>query len=338
MSDFLARPGYAANYLVRAAVTAPSVYNTQPWLFIEEGRDRSLEVHADVARRLVLTDPFGREMVISCGAAIFNVRLAMRHLGFHAVVQPLPHQGDPAFLARVGWGAYGPPTRDEELMYGALARRHTVRGRFRRDPVPTPLWEELREQAYAEGATLHRLDVADDRRRIAELVRIAEGVHRTDPGHSAEQARWARPVRRPRYDGVPVDVSGTHPDATVLAGRDYAGVMRNEPSPARRWTARTGLVAVLSTDRDERPDWLRAGQALERVLLYAAAHNVMAAFHTQPLEIPRLRSRIRETVTAGGCPQMILRLGYATSIRPLPRRPVAEVLRVGSARADGVPR
>lgn len=109
MADVPARPSHAADYLVRAAVTAPSVHNTQPWLSVEEGRDRGIEVHADVTRRLLRTDPCGREMVISCGASLFNIRLAMRHLGFHPVVQPFPHPGSPAFLARVGWGRTGRP-------------------------------------------------------------------------------------------------------------------------------------------------------------------------------------------------------------------------------------
>ncbi|MFD5256399.1 Acg family FMN-binding oxidoreductase [Streptomyces bobili] len=333
MTDFHACPSHAATYLVRAAVTAPSVHNTQPWLFVEEGRDRSIEVHADIARRLLLTDPFGREMVISCAAALFNIRLAMRHLGINPAVQPFPHPGSPTFVARVGWGPYRRPTLDEERMYGALSRRHTVRGPFRTESVPVPLIDALREHAAAEGATLHFMDAGNDRRRLAEVVRAAEGVHRTDPGHIAEQARWVRPARRPRYDGVPAYASVANPDSTLLPGRDYAGRSRIFPSPARRWSRRTGLIVVLSTDRDDRPDWLRAGQALERILLYAATENVMAAFHTQPLELPRLRARVRETLTAGEFPQMILRLGYAPSIRPVPRRPASEVLSVGDTRA-----
>ncbi|WP_327730972.1 hypothetical protein OG250_39675 [Streptomyces sp. NBC_00487] len=113
---------------------------------------------------------------------------------------------------------------------------------------------------------------------------------------------------------------------------------RTLPSPARRWSARTGLIVVLSTERDDPPDWLRAGQALERILLHAATRHVMAAFHTQPLELPRLRTRVRETLTAGEFPQMILRLGSALSTCPVPRRPALEVLTAGATRSVGVSR
>lgn len=92
--------------------------------------------------------------------------------------------------------------------------------------------------------------------------------------------------------------------------------------------------ADLSTERDSRSDWLRSGQALERILLHAASHGVMAAFHTQPLEVPQLRAQMRRTLSAGEFPQMILRLGYPPCVRVLPRRPVAEVLTASDYRTS----
>ena len=67
-----------AAYLIGVAGRAPSLHNTQPWRFAVS-RD-AIELHADVSRRLKL-DPDGREMVISCGAALYGLRLAVRSLG-----------------------------------------------------------------------------------------------------------------------------------------------------------------------------------------------------------------------------------------------------------------
>ena len=320
------RAGRAALHLARAASLAPSPHNSQPWLFAEEGHDHGFEVHLHGGRRMILTDPGGREAVIACGAALFNVRIAVRGLGFQPVVDLLPEPGNPGFLARVGYAAHAPATPEEALLARAMPHRHTHRGPFGPDPVPDALLDELSAQARTEGAVLQVIDEPEKLRLLADLVRTAEDLQRADPRQAAEIIRCAGP------DGVPVGACRHHPDATPLAGRDYLGFTQYCIRPRRRWAGRTGTVAVLATPYDSRTDWLRAGQALQRVLLHAAAHDVMAAFHTQPLELPSLRADIRTHLVGGQYPQVVLRLGRAAHTWPTRRRPPAEVLL-----HDGVP-
>ncbi|MFI8536563.1 Acg family FMN-binding oxidoreductase [Streptomyces aquilus] len=318
--------GRAAFHLARAATRAPSLHNTQPWFFVDEGRDHGFEVHADGGRRLPLTDPAGRELVISCGAALFNVRVAVRNLGFRPVVTPLPVPAQPAFLAHVAWGAHAVATTRAKEMERALSRRHTHRGLFAPTPVSWSLMEELRDQARAEGALLHTVDNPEKLRMLAQWVRAAESVHRADPGHASEVSGWSGHARRDWWERVSPDACRLPPDGSLLAGRDYTGLVGQCEGRARRWTARTGTVVVLSTPHDTRLDWLRAGQALQRVLLYAASHDVTAAFHTQPLELPELRPELQARLTGDRFPQMILRLGHTTQVSASPRRPAAAVL------------
>ncbi|MFD8725893.1 Acg family FMN-binding oxidoreductase [Streptomyces sp. NPDC059629] len=320
MSVSYEKPGHAAVHLTRAASLAPSPHNCQPWFFVEEDHDHGFEVHADVGRRVILTDPGGREMVIACGAALFNARTAVRHLGFRPVVELLPEPGSPAFLARVGFATHAPVTPDEVELADAIARRHTHRGPFVDESLPDDFVDELREHARVEGAVLQVFDESEELDVLAELVRTAEDTHRADPGHAAEVMRGLG------HGGVPVEACRYHPDGTLLAGRDYLGLARRYLLPSRRRHHGTGTVAVLSTPRDDRHDWLRSGQTLQRVLLAAAARGVMAAFHTQPPEPPVLRAQLRHRLTAGNFPQTLLRLGHPAQTWTAPRRSPAEVL------------
>ncbi|MEU5047660.1 Acg family FMN-binding oxidoreductase [Streptomyces griseorubiginosus] len=326
------KPGRAALHLARAASLAPSPHNSQPWFFVEEGHDRAFEVHADAGRRMPLTDPGGREMVIACGAALLNVRTAVRHLGFRPLVDVLPEAADQRFLARVSFGAHAAPTDDEESPARALSLRHTHRGPFGPEPVTEALLAELRDRARAEGAVLQVLDVPEKVGLLARLVDTAERADRTDLWRAVELAhrtdlwRAVELAHRVGPTGVPVGACRAHPDLTLLAGRDYLGLSRRYTVSKRRRGVGTGIVAVLCTPYDQPADWLLAGQALQRVLLHAAGHGVMAAFHTQPLERPELREEVRRKVTAGRYPQMVLRLGRPPHVCPTPRRPLDRVL------------
>ncbi|MGW7520955.1 Acg family FMN-binding oxidoreductase [Streptomyces sp. NPDC054796] len=315
-----------AHYLVRAAITAPSLHNSQPWLFVE--RADALELHADPARRLRVTDPGGRELAVSCGAALFNVRIARRHLGFRPLTRVCPDAGRRSLLAEVRWGPHERPVADEKFFYQALRRRRTHRGPFLPGLLPPGLLEDLADQCRAEGTELLTDVGTAGRSRIAEAVREAETAWRADPLAASEIVNWA-PVAA---EGAGEGPAGYPcPDGTAFLGRDYAGeyVVRSrrgywrEPVPG---PGKLGAVVVLSTRCDDPRDWLRAGQALQRLLLAATARNVQAAFHTQPLEVPELRERLRRTVAMGRHPQLILRLGRGIGSAPTARRSVGDVL------------
>ncbi|MCI3928873.1 Acg family FMN-binding oxidoreductase [Streptomyces sp. AN091965] len=316
----------AAHHLVRAAILAPSLHNSQPWLFACS--DNALLLYADHRRRLPFCDPYGRQLVISGGAALFNLRLAMRHLGFRPVVRPFPDPATPGLLARVEWGAFARVTHDVEAMHQALRHRHTHRGPFASADVPPSLIEALTRHTQVEGVQLYALEDTATRRRLSRLVHEAEARERHNPGFRAELLDWARPYGDARGDGVPAAARAFHPDCVALAGRDFTGLTRQRDTarPRETWPARTGLVIVLSTPHDTRQDWLRAGQALQRVLLYTAGHGFAAGFHTQPLEFADLRALVRTLAPTGQHPQLVLRLGRINWQVRAPRRALSEVL------------
>ena len=60
---------------VARASRAPSIHNTQPWHFVV--RPDVLELRGESDRQLRALDPTGRQMVISCGCALFNARVGL---------------------------------------------------------------------------------------------------------------------------------------------------------------------------------------------------------------------------------------------------------------------
>jgi hypothetical protein len=319
-------PACTVTAMLAAAARAPSVHNTQPWQFAVG--ERAIGLYADPSRKLS-QDRDGRQMLISCGAALFGLRLAVRGLGYLPAVSLFPDPAHPVLLARVALGPAAPATEAEHRMLTALPHRHTHRGAFDPGPLPTGLLPGLQHDALAEGATLALVTAPAQYEKLAALVAEATRMQARSAGSRAEIRRWTRPPGSPARDGVPAAAFGPagmdRPGR--LAQRDFdlgrhTGLLPapgpGEPPPA--------ATAVLVTAGDIRADWLRAGQALHRVLAHAATVWVAASLHTQALEIPVLRNLIRAQLALPGVPQMLLQFGPAHISLASARRAVPEIL------------
>jgi nitroreductase len=307
--------------VISVAARAPSLHNSQPWKF-RFGRDH-IDLLADPDRMLRALDPAGRELVISCGAALFGLRLGFRRLGRLPVVDCQPDPAQPWLLARVGMAGSTAPTRAESDMIAAVPHRHTHRGPFTPGEVPARLLATLATDALAEGCTLLLISDPAVISRLAVLVRGAAAEQRASTEITAELGRWVRPVDAPARDGVPAWARPAAAKGTAeqLAPRDFG-----LPGTENEGGAPPSATMMLLTPGDTKPDWLRAGQALDRVLLRAAARWVFARLQSQPLESPRIRAQVRALVGPGGYPQMLLQFGRANTAPATARRPHSELL------------
>jgi nitroreductase len=317
-----------AGYLIELAARAPSVHNTQPWRFTVTGQ--AIELYADASRQL-MEDPAGREMIISCGAALFGLRLAIRSLGCQPEVDLLPEPTQRRLLARVRAGRAAPMTSDERAMLQAVPHRHTHRGAFEPGPLPVGLLERLRDDATAEGATLA---VIDDGAAYEHLTAILAGWSRsrdpypTSPAEirtQAETLRWTREAGSQARDGVPANAF------PASAGREAGQLPQRDFDLGRGWGfpppggPPASVTAVMVTPGEDEQSWLRAGQALQRMLLRAASQWVFARLQSQPLQSASVRAQIRSSLTPSGSPQLLLELGVARTSRPTARRPAGKL-------------
>ncbi|MEU8194165.1 nitroreductase family protein [Microbispora amethystogenes] len=317
----------AAREAVEAALWAPSIHNTQPWSFAVSGDEISLR--ADPDRRLRVSDPTGRQMIISCGAALFNVRITLMALGYEPEVRRLPNPEGPMLLATVRVRPGREPGEHTRLLYGEVQRRRTHRAGFTALPMPDPLIDALVREAAAEGAHLAPVRSEAPARVLAALTGAAQDVQAQDRQFVLELTRWARPPGSVRRDGVPVAGYPTDPRRTYpqhFASRDYSRGHEWGAAPEERVSTSTGLVALLSTPGDAREDWLTAGEGLQRMLLHASAYGVSVAFHTQALEMCELREFIRRHLCSGEAPQMIMRMGFVLDESESVRRTPSDVL------------
>ncbi|WP_239082759.1 Acg family FMN-binding oxidoreductase [Actinoplanes teichomyceticus] len=305
---------------VRAATAAPSLHNSQPWLF-RIGAD-SVEVYADQSRRLDVLDPAGRELMISVGAAVLTLRLSLRAAGHLPHLEVFPDPQQPELAARVTCAGPATVTAAVERLAAAIGHRHTNRYPFSRAAVPADAIEHMIDAAATEHA---RLTLANpvSRNAIIALSQAAGRRQRATGGYRAELARWTT-HRIPRRDGVPPSVIGPWDAMEMLPLRDF-GLLQPQLSRPTEAFEPYPSVMVLATRGDDRAAWLAAGQALQRVLLTATWLNLATTPISQAVEVPGIREQLTDT-GAGLWAQIILRVGYGRPATATPRRRLEEVL------------
>lgn len=178
-----------AAYVVGTAVWAPSVHNTQPWWFSSRGQEISL--HADAGRQLMVADPGGREMMISCVAALFTARLALRSLGHIPETCVLPAPAQPLLVARVSWQRQAAAAEYEQRLFTQVMRRRTHRGGFDPLPLAPDLLTVLHEDAKRDGAMLRIINGAGSRAVLAAYPARADRILPHFPGRDFAHGRPA---------------------------------------------------------------------------------------------------------------------------------------------------
>lgn len=311
------------------ATRAPSVHNSQPWQW--RVGEETLHLYADPSLHLPHTDPDGRDLMLSCGAALNHCVVALAALGWQAKVTRFPNPADPDHLAALRLYPYPAADLDVSLA-AAIPRRRTDRRHYSSWPVPRGDVVLMGARAARAGIVLRRIIDYDG---LADLAGEAAQFHESDKEYLAELARWSG--RYAAMSGVPArNIPGPDGVARVPARHFNVGVLTQplHTDPADEHA----MILALGTRDDDAMARLRAGEATSLVLLTATALGLASCPITEPLEVASTRKRLREDVFgADAHPQMLLRVGWAPiNADPLPstqRRDLSEVV----AYLDGSP-
>jgi nitroreductase len=325
---------------VEQALQAPSVHNTQPWRWrITSG---SIELHADEDRHLAATDPDRRDLLLSCGAALHHLQVALAALDLPVRVHRLPDPENLDHLATVEIlpSSAGPADtahrtdRADAALADSIDRRRTERRRMSHRPVPAGHLAALGEQAARLGAQL--LPVTDPTLRQRLVATLTAAAHDQDdtPGCEAELRMWTRRYAG-AHDGIPA--ANVSPPPVGLIGvsplRRFPRATLTQPpqQPGHGSADDAAELLVITTPADDPLDRLRAGEATSAVLLTATGLGLACTPLSQALEVDTSRQTVQiEVLHTPDQPQLILRIGWpadgSADLPAAPRRALHSVL------------
>lgn len=308
-------PATADKVLASAANTArlaPSIYNSQPWRWRVAGGVADL--YAVPQRRLRVTDPDGRMLMISCGAAIHHAQVALAAEGVVCDVALRPGD-DPDHLARLRPAATIEVTPTAMKALQDLEIRHTDRRPLLEQPMPEDTLAAMRSAAARFGIGVEPLD----RGQVIELASATSRAQRDQLADEAARAEFDAWIGhgRPLSAGIPDTAIPDSAPQTTVPVRDFGHV---GTLPVGDGHDNAATYAILYGNDDEPASWLRAGQALSALWLTATDRGIAVLPLSAAAEEPSTRTRLRAILSGVGRPYLALRLGVPDPALPPPER------------------
>jgi hypothetical protein len=314
---------------VMLACRAPSVHNSQPWRWVADGP--VLHLFADRTRLMLAADSMGREMVLSCGAVLDHLQVAVAAAGWDSAVERFPDPHDPDHLAELRFTPSETVTDAQRGRAAAILRRRTDRLPFA-EPPDWPKLERVLRQSVIPQHVMFDIVLDDDRPELARASQLTETLRRYDPSYQAELEWWT--AHSESDSGVP----GSGRVSASEAGRvDVARAFLPASGGNRRAEIgfdRSKIIVLSTLHEDARDDVLRCGEALSAVLLEATMAGMATCTLTHMTEVAPSREIVRKLTGQIGLPQLLIRIGQTPEGDPdlpaTPRRPLSEVLELPS--------
>jgi hypothetical protein len=311
---------------VLLACRAPSVHNSQPWRWVSEGG--VLQLFVDRNRWVERADRSGREAILSCGAVLDHLRIAMVAAGWQANIERFPNPNNLDHLASVEFRPLDFVTEAQRERAEAILQRRTDRLPFSQ---PT-FWAWLEPVLFSSvDNDVAMLDVLSDelRPKLAEASYLTQTLRRDDGSYHAELQWWTSPFSL--SEGIPPEALASRSERwRVDVARDFPvrGDADRRADVGLDWSK----ILVLSTAGDSRAEVFSCGEALSTVLLECTMAGMATCTLTHLIELDESRDIVRRLIGGRGEPQALIRVGIAPPIEDLPaatpRRPLHDVLEI----------
>jgi hypothetical protein len=197
-------------WMLAHALLAPNPHNRQPWR-ADLRRDGEITLVCDGERLLPDTDPFGRQILIGCGAFVELAVLAAAERGVRVDVQPFP-DGEPGTQELPGGRAvarlvlHDGAARDP--LFAQIRRRHTHKGPYDSTRAVAPAdWSALVARAAERGVPAGTVSEPGRVGALRTLTREAYRIEMTTERTWLESAHLLRigPSEIERHrDGISV--------------------------------------------------------------------------------------------------------------------------------------
>ena len=336
-------------YILAHALLAPNPHNRQPWL-ADLRKPNEITLVCDKNRLLPETDPYGRQIIVGCGAFIELAVMAAAHRGYRIDVKLFP-DGEPEISKLPGGSTVArlvlvpDATLATNPLFTLIALRRTNKGVYDNARViPQAQWDQFMSAGRDFGLQAGAVTGTNQIQSVRDIARSAYDIETLTPRTWLESGRLLRigpdAIEKNR-DGI--SINGIMPRLLTTVGLfDPLEVpIKGDSNHKRmidRWASfETGSGYFwLASESNSRKAQINSGRAYLRAQLMATAaglsmHPLSQALQefTEAAAPYQAIHRLLGFDPASHTLQMLARVGYPiANTNPSPRRELDSLIEV----------
>lgn len=334
---------------IACGLLAPSSHNLQPWKVRLDENVTTFTLFVDSERLLPEVDPLSRQIMVSQGTFLENVRIGAEHLGYSPHIDLFPDgeidsEGSASSMTSkpVARASLGPGEIKGSPLYEAIFGRVTVRTPYLDRPLTGDQVERLQSLGDEAGVSILIFQDEEDLGEIRDLAIRGVEIESSLAGPMRESGELFRINERQKNrdrDGLTMDSQGMPGALQVLVEGFGTTVPLSGEKMAETWRKgevdridRTPAYAMIITEGNSRTDQVKAGMVYERLQLAGAGLGVSMQPASQVLEeypeMGALYEEVHESFAGDNQTiQMLVRMGVAEKeVGHSPRRDVLDLL------------
>ncbi len=269
-------PASVIDYLIKAGIQAPSGDNCQPWNF---GRKKNqIDLYLNKEKDLSFFNVNQIASLISCGSVLENIKIAASSFGIKAEIEYMPEGQNSDLIASV---ILIPDKVKKNELSNFIRERHTNRKFYKKLPVSSSILQEMESSVKnISGAKLHFITQKDDLKKLGRIIYQVDRIrteHRPLHEHLMKMIRFIDKEAFEKKDGLPLKnlEAGLAGEFFLRATKAWpvmniankSGIGRMVALHSYKGIVNSSGVALLTIDGMDDLDFIKGGQALERLWL-----------------------------------------------------------------------
>ncbi|MEA3399114.1 MAG: hypothetical protein U9R00_01215 [Patescibacteria group bacterium] len=291
------------------AIRAPSTHNSQPWLF--KLKESGVSVFFDSKLKLNKVDKDGRDLFISIGCMLENMKIAANNLGFNAKIEFKINE-EHQYIADVYFFENNNLLFDNKKLFKYIKRRVNARGSFELEKIDNDILNKIEEiNSKFNNISLEIVTEKEKIKKIAFLTEKSMHYAYKDTDFRKEMSNWMNSNISRKKEGLP----GHSLKMSFLMSLlipfivKYFNIGKILGKKNFQSISSAPLMMLFSA-KDEARNWIEVGRSAQKIMLFLQSEGFQTSIYVGSIEIGNLHKKVEQYFGLKNRSQFILLAGH----------------------------